>query len=114
RGAKLSHLGYAGDAEIGENANIGCGNITANYDGINKHRTVIGAEVRTGSNTVFTAPVTVGDGAYTAAGAVIRNDVQPGALSMNAVDHRTLEDRVMERRPDSAAAKAARKTNEKS
>lgn len=114
RGAKLSHLGYAGDAEIGENANIGCGNITANYDGINKHRTVIGAEVRTGSNTVFTAPVTVGDGAYTAAGAVIRNDVPPGALSMNAVDQRTIEDWVMERRPDSAAAKAARKTNEKS
>lgn len=108
RGAKLSHLGYAGDAEIGENANIGCGNITANYDGVNKHRTVIGAEVRTGSNTVFTAPVTVGDGAYTAAGAVVRNDVPAGALTMNAMEQRVIEDWVLERRPDSAAANAAR------
>lgn len=114
RGAKLSHLGYAGDAEIGENSNIGCGNITANYDGVKKHRTIIGAEVRTGSNTVFTAPVEIGDGAYTAAGAVIRNDVPAGALSMNAVDQRTIEDWVLDRRPDSAAAKAAREANAKS
>ena len=57
RGSKLSHLGYAGDAEIGEDTNIGCGNITANYDGEKKHRTVIGSGVRTGSNTVFVAPV---------------------------------------------------------
>ena len=77
RGSKLSHLGYAGDAEIGENTNIGCGNITANYDGEKKHRTVIGSGVRTGSNTVFVAPVQVGDGAYSGAGAVIRKDV-PG------------------------------------
>lgn len=114
RGAKLSHLGYAGDAEIGENSNIGCGNITANYDGVNKHRTIIGSEVRTGSNTVFTAPVEIGDGAYTAAGAVIRKDVPAGALAMNAVDQRTIEDWVLERRPDSAAAKAARASNGKS
>lgn len=114
RGAKLSHLGYAGDAEIGENANIGCGNITANYDGVNKHRTVIGAEVRTGSNTVFTAPVEVGDGAYTAAGAVIRKDVPAGALAMNAMEQRTIEDWVLDRRPDSAAANAARASNGKS
>ena len=60
RGSKLSHLGYAGDAEIGEDTNIGCGNITANYDGEKKHRTVIGSGVRTGSNTVFVAPVTRG------------------------------------------------------
>lgn len=114
RGAKLSHLGYAGDAEIGENSNIGCGNVTANYDGVNKHRTIIGSEVRTGSNTVFTAPVKIGDGAYTAAGAVIRKDVPAGALAMNAVDQRTIEDWVLERRPDSAAAKAARGANGKS
>ncbi|MDN6410311.1 MAG: bifunctional UDP-N-acetylglucosamine diphosphorylase/glucosamine-1-phosphate N-acetyltransferase GlmU [Yaniella sp.] len=114
RGAKLSHLGYAGDAEIGENANIGCGNITANYDGVNKHRTVIGAEVRTGSNTVFTAPVEIGAGAYTAAGAVIRKDVPAGALAMNAMEQRTIEDWVLQRRPDSAAAKAARASNGKS
>lgn len=114
RGAKLSHLGYAGDAEIGENTNIGCGNITANYDGVQKHRTVIGAEVRTGSNTVFTAPVTIGDGAYTAAGAVVRKDVPPGALSMNAMDQRIIEDWVLNRRSDTAAAEAARKANEAS
>lgn len=114
RGAKLSHLGYAGDTEIGENTNIGCGNITANYDGVKKHRTIIGAEVRTGSNTVFTAPVTIGDGAYTAAGAVVRKDVPPGALTMNAMDQRIIEDWVQERRPDTAAAEAARKANEKS
>lgn len=114
RGAKLSHLGYAGDADIGENTNIGCGNITANYDGVNKHRTVIGSEVRTGSNTVFTAPVNIGDGAYTGAGAVIRDDVPAGALSINAVDQRIIEDWVLERRPDSTAAQAARKANDKS
>jgi serine acetyltransferase len=83
RGSKLSHLGYAGDAEIGEYTNIGCGNITANYDGVNKHRTVIGSHVRTSSNTVFVAPVTVGDGAYTGAGAVVRKDVPAGALALS-------------------------------
>lgn len=113
RGAKLSHLGYAGDADIGENANIGCGNITANYDGVNKHRTVIGAEVRTGSNTVFTAPVTVGDGAYTGAGAIVRDDVPPGALSLNAVDQRIIEDWVLRRREGSSAAEAARAAQDK-
>ncbi len=82
RGSKLSHLGYAGDAEIGEDTNIGCGNITANYDGEKKHRTVIGSGVRTGSNTVFVAPVRVGDGAYSGAGAVIRKDVPAGALAV--------------------------------
>ncbi|MDO5633370.1 MAG: bifunctional UDP-N-acetylglucosamine diphosphorylase/glucosamine-1-phosphate N-acetyltransferase GlmU [Micrococcus sp.] len=105
--AKLSHLGYAGDAEIGEGTNIGCGNITANYDGVNKHRTVIGAHVRTGSNTVFTAPVTVGDGAYTAAGAVIREDVPAGALAMNKVEQRTIEGWVPGKRPGTASAAAA-------
>ena len=93
RGSKLSHLGYAGDAEIGEDTNIGCGNITANYDGEKKHRTVIGSGVRTGSNTVFVAPVTVGDGAYSGAGAVIRKDVpagRPGAVHGRAAQCRRL------------------------
>ena len=80
RGSKLSHLGYAGDAEIGEDTNIGCGNITANYDGEKKHRTVIGSGVRTGSNTVSWPRSSVGDGAYSGAGAVIRSDVPAGAL----------------------------------
>ena len=89
RGSKLSHLGYAGDAEIGEDTNIGCGNITANYDGEKKHRTVIGSGVRTGSNTVFVAPVRVGDGAYSGAGAIIRKDVPAGALALSIAKQRT-------------------------
>jgi bifunctional UDP-N-acetylglucosamine pyrophosphorylase/glucosamine-1-phosphate N-acetyltransferase len=80
-GAKVPHLSYVGDAEIGPRANIGAGNITANYDGTQKHRTVVGADARTGSNTVLVAPVTVGDGAYTGAGSVVNRDVPPGAMA---------------------------------
>ncbi|MBG6180276.1 bifunctional UDP-N-acetylglucosamine diphosphorylase/glucosamine-1-phosphate N-acetyltransferase GlmU [Arthrobacter sp. CAN_A1] len=107
RGSKLSHLGYAGDTEIGENTNIGCGNITANYDGVNKHRTTIGSNVRTGSNTVFVAPVTIGDGAYTGAGAIVRDDVPPGALVVSVAPQRTAEGWVQAKRPGSSAAIAA-------
>jgi bifunctional UDP-N-acetylglucosamine pyrophosphorylase/glucosamine-1-phosphate N-acetyltransferase len=82
RGAKVPHLSYIGDADIGEGTNIGAGNITANYDGRRKHRTQIGANVRTGVDTAFVAPVTVGDDAYTAAGSVITEDVPPGALGI--------------------------------
>ncbi|PXA77279.1 bifunctional UDP-N-acetylglucosamine diphosphorylase/glucosamine-1-phosphate N-acetyltransferase GlmU [Auritidibacter sp. NML100628] len=113
-GSKLSHLGYAGDAEIGENTNIGCGNITANYDGVNKHRTVIGSEVRTGSNTVFTAPVEIGDGAYTGAGAVVRDNVPAGALAINQVSQRTIENWTITKRPGTAAARAAEAAGEAS
>jgi bifunctional UDP-N-acetylglucosamine pyrophosphorylase/glucosamine-1-phosphate N-acetyltransferase len=70
-----------GDAEIGPRANIGAGTITANYDGKRKHRTKVGADARTGSNTVLVAPVEVGDGAYTGAGAVVTRDVPAGALA---------------------------------
>ncbi|WP_051476584.1 bifunctional UDP-N-acetylglucosamine diphosphorylase/glucosamine-1-phosphate N-acetyltransferase GlmU [Arthrobacter sp. Br18] len=108
RGSKLSHLGYAGDAEIGDYTNIGCGNITANYDGVSKHRTTIGSHVRTSSNTVFVAPVAVGDGAYTGAGAVIRKDVPPGALAVSFAPQRTTEGWVTEKRPGTASAEAAR------
>jgi bifunctional UDP-N-acetylglucosamine pyrophosphorylase/glucosamine-1-phosphate N-acetyltransferase len=80
-GAKVPHLSYVGDAEIGAGANIGAGNITANYDGRNKHRTKVGPDARTGSNTVLVAPVEVGEGAYTGAGAVVTRDVPPGALA---------------------------------
>jgi bifunctional UDP-N-acetylglucosamine pyrophosphorylase/glucosamine-1-phosphate N-acetyltransferase len=80
-GAKVPHLSYVGDADVGERTNIGAGNITANYDGRAKHRTRIGRDVRSGSNTVFVAPVEVGDGAYTAAGSVVNRDVPPGALA---------------------------------
>jgi bifunctional UDP-N-acetylglucosamine pyrophosphorylase / glucosamine-1-phosphate N-acetyltransferase len=81
-GAKVPHLSYIGDADVGEGTNIGAGNITANYDGKNKHRTTIGANVKTSVDTAFVAPVTVGDGAYTGAGSVITDDVPPGALGM--------------------------------
>ncbi|MDR7081304.1 bifunctional UDP-N-acetylglucosamine pyrophosphorylase/glucosamine-1-phosphate N-acetyltransferase [Arthrobacter ginsengisoli] len=107
RGSKLSHLGYAGDAEIGEDTNIGCGNITANYDGEKKHRTVIGSGVRTGSNTVFVAPVQVGDGAYSGAGAVIRRDVPPGALVLSLAKQQNSEGWVLTNRPDSISASLA-------
>jgi len=79
--AKVPHLSYVGDADIGARANIGAGNITANYDGKRKHRTTVGADARTGSNTVLVAPVEVGEGAYTGAGAVVTRDVPPGALA---------------------------------
>jgi bifunctional UDP-N-acetylglucosamine pyrophosphorylase/glucosamine-1-phosphate N-acetyltransferase len=107
RGSKLSHLGYAGDAEIGEDTNIGCGNITANYDGEHKHRTVIGSGVRTGSNTVFVAPVTVGDGAYSGAGAVIRKDVPAGALTLSIAQQRNAQGWVLANRPGSVSARHA-------
>ena len=83
-GTKVPHLSYVGDADIGPNSNLGCGTITANYDGANKHHTTIGANVHTGSNSVLVAPVTVGDGATIAAGAVVTHDVPPGALAKGA------------------------------
>lgn len=81
-GAKVPHLSYIGDADIGEQTNLGAGTITANYDGSAKHRTSIGAQVRGGVHTSFVAPVTVGDGAYTAAGSVVTEDVPAGALAI--------------------------------
>jgi bifunctional UDP-N-acetylglucosamine pyrophosphorylase/glucosamine-1-phosphate N-acetyltransferase len=110
RGSKLSHLGYAGDAEIGDYTNIGCGNITANYDGVNKHRTVIGSHVRTASNTVFVAPVSIGDGAYTGAGAIVRKNVPAGALALSVAPQRNTEGWTISKRPGSPAAEAAFKS----
>ncbi len=83
-GTKVPHLSYLGDADVGPRSNIGCGTITANYDGSNKHHTTIGADVHTGSNAVLVAPVTVGDGATIAAGAVVTHDVPAGALAKGA------------------------------
>ena len=90
-GAKVPHLSYLGDADVGEGANIAAGNITANYDGFDKHRTKIGKSVKTGVDTSFVAPVSVGDGAYTGAGSVIAEDVPDGALGIarpEAEEHR--------------------------
>ncbi len=106
-GSKIPHLTYVGDAEIGIESNIGAGTIFANYDGINKHRSVIGSHVRTGAHNVFVAPITIGDGAYTAAGTVVRRDVEPGALAMNVAPQRNLADWVLEKRSGSKAAQAA-------
>ncbi|MEX2194072.1 MAG: bifunctional UDP-N-acetylglucosamine diphosphorylase/glucosamine-1-phosphate N-acetyltransferase GlmU [Thermoleophilaceae bacterium] len=91
RGAKVPHLSYIGDADVGEGTNIGAGNITANYDGASKHRTTIGANVRTSVDTTFVAPVRVGDGAYTGAGSVITEDVPPGALGIARSRQKNIE-----------------------
>ena len=107
RGAKVPHLSYIGDAEIGEGTNIGAGAITANYDGVQKHRTTIGAHVKTGSHTVFVAPVEIGDGAYGAAGAVIRRSVPPGALAMSVSTQRNVEGWVEANREGTPSADAA-------
>ena len=90
-GAKVPHLSYIGDAEIGAQTNIGAGAITANYDGHQKQRTVIGRDVHTGSDNVFVAPVTIGDGAWTAAGSIITDDVPPDALAVARARQRNIE-----------------------
>jgi bifunctional UDP-N-acetylglucosamine pyrophosphorylase/glucosamine-1-phosphate N-acetyltransferase len=107
-GAKVPHLSYVGDAEVGEGANIGAGTIFANYDGVRKHRTTVGRHARTSSNNTFVAPVTIGDGAYTGAGTTIRNDVPPGALALGNTDQRNIEGWVTAKRPDTPSAQAAR------
>ncbi len=112
-GAKVPHLTYVGDAEIGEGTNIGAGSVFANYDGVAKHRTVIGRHARTASNTTFVAPVTVGDGASTGAGSVIREDVPPGALAVSAGPQRTIEGWALRKRSGTAQGEAAEAALEK-
>jgi bifunctional UDP-N-acetylglucosamine pyrophosphorylase/glucosamine-1-phosphate N-acetyltransferase len=90
-GAKVPHLAYVGDADIGAGSNLGAGSITANYDGFRKHRTTIGRDVRIGVDTMLIAPVQVGDAAYTGAGAVIKEDVPEGALAVSQNDQRNIE-----------------------
>ncbi|MCP2332412.1 bifunctional UDP-N-acetylglucosamine diphosphorylase/glucosamine-1-phosphate N-acetyltransferase GlmU [Actinoalloteichus caeruleus] len=106
-GSKVPHLSYVGDATIGECSNIGAASVFVNYDGVEKHRTVVGSHVRTGSDNMFVAPVTVGDGAYSGAGTVLRRDVPPGALAVSGGPQRNLEGWVERRRPGTAAAEAA-------
>jgi bifunctional UDP-N-acetylglucosamine pyrophosphorylase/glucosamine-1-phosphate N-acetyltransferase len=108
-GTKIPHLSYVGDAEIGERSNIGAATVFVNYDGADKHKTVVGDDVRIGSDTMLVAPVTIGDGAYTAAGSVINEDVPPGALGVARERQRNVEGWVEKRRPDSKSAKAARR-----
>jgi bifunctional UDP-N-acetylglucosamine pyrophosphorylase / glucosamine-1-phosphate N-acetyltransferase len=106
-GAKVPHLSYVGDAEIGEGANIGAGTIFANYDGIAKHRTKVGRQARTASNNTFVAPVEIGDGAATGAGTVVRRDVPPGALAVSSGPQREIEGWTLRRRPGTPMAEAA-------
>jgi bifunctional UDP-N-acetylglucosamine pyrophosphorylase / glucosamine-1-phosphate N-acetyltransferase len=97
-GAKVPHLSYVGDAQIGPRSNIGAATVFVNYDGRDKHRTVVGADVRIGSDTMLVAPVEVGDGAYTAAGSVITGDVPPGALGVARARQRNIEGWAARRR----------------
>jgi bifunctional UDP-N-acetylglucosamine pyrophosphorylase/glucosamine-1-phosphate N-acetyltransferase len=106
-GTKVPHLSYVGDATIGEHTNIGAASVFVNYDGQDKHHTTVGSHCRTGSDNMFVAPVTVGDGAYTAAGSVITKDVPPGSLAVARGQQRNIEGWVARKRPGSAAAKAA-------
>ncbi len=106
-GSKVPHLTYVGDATIGEESNIGAASVFVNYDGVRKHRTVVGSHVRTGSDTMFIAPVHVGDGAYTGAGTVLRHDVPAGALAVSAGAQRVIEGWVEKNRPGTPAAEAA-------
>jgi bifunctional UDP-N-acetylglucosamine pyrophosphorylase/glucosamine-1-phosphate N-acetyltransferase len=111
-GSKIPHLSYVGDATIGEHTNIGAGTIFANYDGVNKHHTTVGSHVKSGAHNVFVAPVTIEDGAYTAAGTVVRNDVSAGDLAMNVSPQRNLAGWVLAKRAETDSAKAAKKAKE--
>lgn len=107
-GAKINHLTYVGDAEIGAKANIGAGTITCNYDGMNKHKTTIGAGAFIGSNSSLVAPVTIGDGAYVASGSVITEDVPADALGIGRGRQANKSGMGKEIRARNAALKAER------
>ncbi len=105
KGAKIPHLAYVGDADVGAGSNLGAGTITANYDGFRKHRTTIGRDVRIGVDTMLIAPVEVGDSAYTGAGAVVKDDVPEGSLAVSENAQRNID--------GYAAEKAARTKEDK-
>jgi bifunctional UDP-N-acetylglucosamine pyrophosphorylase / glucosamine-1-phosphate N-acetyltransferase len=109
-GAKVPHLTYVGDAHIGPGANIGAGTIFANYDGVQKNHTTVGEHAFIGSNTVLVAPVTVGDGAYAAAGSVITDEVPPGSLGVARGRQHNSADWVLRHRSESRSAEAAKRT----
>jgi bifunctional UDP-N-acetylglucosamine pyrophosphorylase/glucosamine-1-phosphate N-acetyltransferase len=106
-GSKVPHLSYVGDATIGEGSNIGAATIFVNYDGVEKHHTTVGNHVRIGSDTMLVAPVNIGDGAYTAAGSVISEDVPAGALGIGRAIQKNVIGWVMRKRPGSTSAQAA-------
>jgi bifunctional UDP-N-acetylglucosamine pyrophosphorylase/glucosamine-1-phosphate N-acetyltransferase len=106
-GSKVPHLSYVGDATIGERTNIGAATVFVNYDGVAKHRTTVGDDVRIGSDTMLVGPVAIGDGAYTAAGSVITQDVPPGDLGVARGTQRNIAGWVVRKRPGSRSAQAA-------
>jgi bifunctional UDP-N-acetylglucosamine pyrophosphorylase/glucosamine-1-phosphate N-acetyltransferase len=115
-GSKVPHLSYVGDATIGRESNIGAATVFVNYDGVEKHRTEIGDHVRIGSDTMLVAPVVVGDGAYTAAGSVITEDVPAGAMGVARSKQRNVLGWVLRKRsgtPSAKAAEAAQRDEEK-
>ncbi|ADH69387.1 MULTISPECIES: bifunctional UDP-N-acetylglucosamine diphosphorylase/glucosamine-1-phosphate N-acetyltransferase GlmU [Nocardiopsis] len=106
--SKIPHLTYVGDADIGVGSNIGCSSVFVNYDGVNKSRSVIGDHVRIGSDNTIVAPVRVGDGAYSGAGTVVRDDVPPGALAVSEGHRqRNVEGWTRRKRPGTPSAEAA-------
>ena len=112
-GSKVPHLSYVGDATIGEGSNIGAATIFVNYDGVNKHHTTVGDAVRIGSDTMLVAPVTIGDGAYTAAGSVITEDVPAGSIAVGRAKQRNILGWVKMKRAGSTSDIAASKANAK-
>jgi bifunctional UDP-N-acetylglucosamine pyrophosphorylase / glucosamine-1-phosphate N-acetyltransferase len=112
-GSKVPHLTYVGDAEIGEGSNIGAACVFVNYDGVTKRKSTIGDHVKVGSDNMIVAPVTIGDGAYTAAGSVIVSDVPPGAMAVARAKQRNVEGWVERRRPGTPSAEAARRAQER-
>jgi bifunctional UDP-N-acetylglucosamine pyrophosphorylase/glucosamine-1-phosphate N-acetyltransferase len=111
-GSKVPHLTYVGDAEIGEGSNIGAACVFVNYDGVEKRKSVVGDHVKVGSDNMLVAPVNIGDGAYTAAGSVITNDVPPGAMAVARARQRNVEGWVERRRAGTPSAEAARRAQE--
>jgi bifunctional UDP-N-acetylglucosamine pyrophosphorylase/glucosamine-1-phosphate N-acetyltransferase len=113
QGSKVPHLSYVGDATIGIETNIGAATVFVNYDGVEKHKTVVGDHVKIGSDTMLVAPVKIGDGAYTAAGSVITENVPAGALGVERTKQRNIEGWVARKRGKTKSASAARRTRAK-
>ncbi|MFM2175638.1 MAG: hypothetical protein RLZZ527_714, partial [Actinomycetota bacterium] len=109
---KIPHLSYVGDAQIGRESNIGAATVFVNYDGVEKHQTKIGDYVRIGSDSMLIAPVTIGDGAYTAAGSVIDEDVPAGALGIGRSRQINILGWVLKKRKGTKSAEAAAKQPE--
>ncbi len=108
-GSKVPHLSYVGDATIGSGTNIGAATIFVNYDGVEKHQTTVGDSVRIGSDTMLVAPVTIGDGAYTAAGSIITEDVPAGSIGVARAKQRNVLGWVLRKRAGSSSAEAAKR-----